>query len=506
MTLDQAYGRLPLRLVTGANRACSRQLLSGLLQVLLMIPALSLAASGSSQPIKLTVVSTSGAPPNGNGVPPMFMTLSAMDVELPAGQTQIVKTFSLPVPNEYVRSLMEEGMPLTYETVVNVSRADSNGLPMDVTIQTEWGEFRDSPFPMDVDGEKVWLEDDDERYLNVFHDYLMDDSNTYSVGLRVNNPKYKSINYRPFDEESRITVTLRQRSGKCVANVGAKGDVSGVPLDVVDFGDLAYYNDFLKPGNRYAEQGGVYRATGSAADPTAQKVLKALIPYGATGDSTTLPAMVFTEEEGSVIEPGGVYDPFCEDGTDTSCVTDPPPAADPSDQYESTMDEFYGWIGGKDEVANLSDLETFGLTLATRKIANTPDQKVNQAMGIAQFVSAMTVEAATTEQQLNFDPETEAFTGRLPLSRLEFTAPGGARFVWKKDDPGADSFGENKGFALMELTQNSGGMIAGWIWGVLYSHTARRPDGSDSSVEIYVFFAAAEGAFNCDLPGMNVMQ
>ncbi|MEZ5558130.1 MAG: hypothetical protein R3E86_06215 [Pseudomonadales bacterium] len=97
-------------------------------------------------------------------------------------------------------------------------------------------------------------------FLNEFRD-VGGGIETYELGYRdVEGPDWSDVEQA---ESVKIVreVTLR-RLDSCFVRIQYTGDVRGE-----DFGKLAYYNNFLKPGSRYAAQGGVARATGSGADP-----------------------------------------------------------------------------------------------------------------------------------------------------------------------------------------------------------------------------------------------
>ena len=92
-------------------------------------------------------------------------------------------------------------------------------------------------------------------------------------------------------------------------------------------------------------------------------------------------------------------------------------------------------------------------------------------------------------------PDRETWNEDVPLSRLDFSPMAmGARFHWAEGKPG---------FGTMQFVRLTGDVIGGEITGTLYSHEARREDGSDAEISIHATFIAAKGAFACDLPGVD---
>jgi hypothetical protein len=115
---------------------------------------------------------------------------------------------------------------------------------------------------------------------------------------------------------------------------------------------------------------------------------------------------------------------------------------------------------------------------------------VDTASGVAQFLNSVVVEAATTADEVI--PLKDGFD--IPLSRLYFAAPGGAQFFWEQGE---------RGGGVMRVWKESSGALYGRVAGLVYSKTSRQPDGSYSKVRFRADFVAAEGAFGCDLPGVD---
>ena len=147
---------------------------------------------------------------------------------------------------------------------------------------------------------------------------------------------------------------ILRRPGTCLMHVTYWGDLGG------DFGDLAYYNNFLKEGSRFKEQGGVAVATGSAVDEQVLLLAEGAGLVGAGGP-------VYSDAEYQAMQ-GAEVDPFAPGGQGP--MPTPPPSDRPPRSYGTH--EFEDFVSGINEVP-ANELETFGLSMAGRKPSDRID-------------------------------------------------------------------------------------------------------------------------------------
>jgi hypothetical protein len=426
-------------------------------------------------------------------------------VELPAGQSEFRQAFALEVPSqETVDQLREKAKEsdeykanpaafiwildntnalMHFETVVEVSAEGGNRI-FEVIIEA--GTYNAGILSFEGP-EKMYIQVAPKSFRDIsvpgnnfdwfVNEYSARAYQPTKIGLllefRIHT--FGSINPALF-------VTLREVPLACWMQVEYWGDFQGS-----DSGDLAYYNDFLDPDNRYAEQGGVGRATGNAVDPTAQATLSYLMEM--TGAYSGGHGAIFPEEEAAGT--GTAFDPF----SDTTF----PELEEVVNRQK--MEDFYNWLGEKTEG---EELETWGITMAGTSVNQVTESMTNEELadirmkGLGQMITASVLEAASSSPTVKaiFDPATGRATGAsIPLSRLDFKPMVMAgTFRWADGKPG---------FGKLKVTPLSAGVLGGEIYGTLYSHEVRRDDGSDSEISIHARFIAAEGAFGCHMPGLD---
>jgi hypothetical protein len=288
------------------------------------------------------------------------------------------------------------------------------------------------------------------------------------------------------DEFAELVVILRKPT-TCLMQVTYEGDLEGA-----DFGDLAYYNNFLKEGSRFAKQGGVAIATGSGADEEGLLMIESAIGGGQVYSKAEYQAMTGKEVDVFADDPNDPNSPYSAD----------PPA--PTKDLSYTMHAFEDFATGRGEV-DKSELETFGLSMAGRK----PNDRINPMEAFLQSAGSAAIEVASRAKLDKFfyqesdEDKNEKSKEKKPiymvLSRVtmrvkeRFDDGTAALFTWKA--------GEDAGPAPKLEVYNDPGILgfSGRLTGTLTAKNYRLPNGKKAQIKVTAKFIAAEGAFGCDL-------
>ena len=279
--------------------------------------------------------------------------------------------------------------------------------------------------------------------------------------------------------DAELVVILR-RPTSCLMQVTYEGDLNGT-----DFGDLAYYNNFLKEGGRFREQGGVAIATGSGADEDALQMTNSAIGGG----------QVYSKAEYQAMTGQGV-DVFADDPNDPNApwYKDPPA---PTKDLSYTMHAFEDFASGRGEV-DKPELETFGLSMAGRKV----NDRIDKMAAFLQNAGSVTIQVASRAKLNEFfsniyDEDKQA---TMRISRVEMTTKDRfddgtpARFSWKEGEGDPDA----APVLIVYLEPGNLGFF-GSLTGTLMSDNYRLPSGNYAQIDVTAVFIAAEGAFGCDL-------
>ena len=261
-------------------------------------------------------------------------------------------------------------LPVLLETELQVS-AEGEIRPFEVIIQAyRWhpalGLYLQTGSKMSVGEYQGTYTDaavltDIEKYTNVYSTRAFQRRN-FGLLIESANVTDGEGTYYSSGTPLEIVVTLREVPLACWMQVTYWGDVEGT-----NSGDLAYFNNFLKEGSLYAEQGGVYRATGSAADPAAQPLIDQFMDIAGGAEPTS----VFSEEVAAA-NSGSAFDPFSGNSNpELEELVEQNNEAQQQQQQQATS-EFAYWIGGKGRVPD-PELETFGVSLVGRQVSQTDD-------------------------------------------------------------------------------------------------------------------------------------
>ena len=279
--------------------------------------------------------------------------------------------------------------------------------------------------------------------------------------------------------DAELVVILR-RPTSCLMQVTYEGDLNGT-----DFGDLAYYNNFLKEGGRFREQGGVAIATGSGADEDALQMTNSAIGGG----------QVYSKAEYQAMTGQGV-DVFADDPNDPNApwYKDPPA---PTKDLSYTMHAFEDFATGRGEV-DKPELETFGLSMAGRK----PNDRINPMEAFLRSAGSVSIQAASRGKLNELIGKVEGGNFYIPLSRVtmmtkeRFDDGTPARFSWKEGD--LDENGDIVSVPIVEIA--GGGVFLGEFTANLVAENYHLPNRKKPArIEVNAKFIAAQGAFGCDL-------
>lgn len=422
---------------------------------------------------------------------------------LPIGQSEITEAFSLPGPDQLDHTVIEAAVasckaedkykscewmdqppynglyyPMGYQTAVAIESGDvEDKRKLELTL-----ELRSKTATGMTDLDLPWRMRVYQQEIGKYSAPVV----SFSDVTTTNYGSWNLLIYLPDEWDSerwpmQLVVTVRALPDMCIMKVEYSGDFEGV-----DYGDIAFYNDFLKEGNPYKDQGGVARASGSAADPSAQATLDVLLEM--TGVYNSEPEMNFTEEEVS----GVVFDPF---SPESLAGEQPPPAEVTESEQRAQIQAFKKWVGGADELPPGGELETFGLTLVGRKRNTGVANLVNAAVLEVGFRGEGTIGSLFSEGKYKKQ-------GKRYISRLDFS-PGGLHgqgsgapwFRWREGEIGSVEYMFN------ETPEDGEGRLEGKIKAELISSNHRQPDGRYSRITLKAKFSAEETQLGCEFKG-----
>jgi hypothetical protein len=450
-----------------------------------------------------------------NPIPPEaqpFQFSGELEVELPAGQSEIIQTFNLgdlvlrtgaggavgdsaspygiaffefdltvkadaytgSEPLEVIIVLMQGRTAADVQNYIQLSGYGPSASSEGDLVPTEW--------ELGVDGVSYYtapteLLDEEAAQSsvtlgqNIFRDLrISEGSSSYAVTAATIETGYSWIT------SSAILGVILRRPTTCMMSVSYTGDLNGS-----DFGDVAYYNNFMKEGSRY--YGGVAVATGTVADETAHELLGSLGLGGAS---------VLSGHEAQAME-GAEVDPFAPDFVGPIPDTGPAPEQPPETQTQLT--HFEKFATGAGEVP-VNELETFGLTLMGRKVS----PHISREQAFAQSVGAVSLGAATRSRTVFDGINTDAYA-RITLSRVtmvpnerfdDATAP---QFMWLPGD--SETYPEPA--PVIEVYGIRPGQLGFWgrLSGDLTAKNYRLPNGDYAKIKVVAKFIANEGAFSC---------
>jgi hypothetical protein len=428
-----------------------------------------------------------------------FKFSDSVDVKLPCGEPEVIRTVNLTKLIEE-NSAQENFTPdwkvkefgLAYfEFKVNVSTpcpaeliivlaegltaenvAVLKGLPIDVPFPVVSDGSILNFYALSVDG--VSYHTPGKSYgpqaYNTSGDQIFNTSNVFRDPTA--RKKTYKVNIVQLDVNKGLTtsvlaVILRPIT-TCAWTVDYSGDFTGY-----DYGDLAYYNNFRKKGNRFKGQGGVAIATGNAVDEKVLLMAEAggLLPKGGG---------VYTEEEYQALS-GTEVDIYADEDDEP----EEPPSSYPAKSY--SIHEFEDFASGRTDVLNKSEFETFGLVLAGRKINN----KMDPMTAFLQSAGGVTIELASRAKLNEFLSKPGEKEFPMPLSRVRMSIPEGI-FTW-------EAGGSDPAPYLALVPGEAAYGLRGSLEGIELKSEKRLLNNYYANISVDAKFVAAEGALGCDL-------